>query len=184
MPKASHVILGTLFAGTIMGLSAQKAQAVDYPIDCAILLCMAGGWPGVGDCIPAKAEFIRRITPFPVEPPLQLWRCPMDAAPKNVNMTTVDKDTIKKLIDGIQVWHVKSYSKSRTRDDDCRTTINIELGSYDANGEFSWKRTNEYATPTWLITPAMRSSCSVSYRGVGLKWEDHMQQSGHQVVRY
>ena len=25
----------------------------------------------------ARAEFIRRITPWPIEPPLQIWRCPM-----------------------------------------------------------------------------------------------------------
>ena len=55
-----------------------------YPIDCAIFLCMAGGFPASAECNAAKAEVIRRITPFPIEPPLQLWRCPMGAsAPAN-----------------------------------------------------------------------------------------------------
>lgn len=54
-----------------------KAQT--YPIDCAILLCLSGGWPASAPCSRARAEFIRRITPWPVEPPLQIWRCPMAA---------------------------------------------------------------------------------------------------------
>lgn len=184
MPKSSHVILGTLFAGTLLGFSAQPAKAVDYPIDCAILLCMAGGWPGVGDCIPARAEFIRRITPFPVEPPLQLWRCPMNAVPKNVSMSQVDQQTIKKLIEGIKVWHVRRYSKQRTRDNQCRTYETVELGSYDANGDFAWRRVNSSIAPTWIITESMRNGCSANFRGVGLRWQDHEGQSGQQVVRY
>ncbi|VDC34022.1 hypothetical protein [Pseudogemmobacter humi] len=56
-------------------LTPQRAEA--YPIDCAILLCLAGGWPASAECSRARAEFVRRITPWPVEPPLQIWRCPM-----------------------------------------------------------------------------------------------------------
>lgn len=47
-----------------------------YQVDCAILLCLAGGWPASAPCAHARAVFIRRITPWPVEPPLQIWRCP------------------------------------------------------------------------------------------------------------
>ncbi len=56
------------------------ARAQSYPIDCAILLCLSGGWPASVPCTRARAEFIRRITPWPVEPPLQIWRCPMGAS--------------------------------------------------------------------------------------------------------
>lgn len=58
----------------------KDARAQAYPIDCAILLCLSGGWPASAPCARAKAEFIRRITPWPVEPPLQIWRCPMHAS--------------------------------------------------------------------------------------------------------
>ena len=67
------------------------ARAQTYLIDCAILLCLSGGWPASVPCARARAEFIRRITPWPVEPPLQIWRCPMGAsyetapAPNSVN---------------------------------------------------------------------------------------------------
>lgn len=58
--------------------NSSKAQT--YPIDCAILLCLSGGWPASVPCSRARAEFTRRITPWPVEPPLQIWRCPMGAS--------------------------------------------------------------------------------------------------------
>lgn len=66
--------------------AALPTRSDAYPIDCAILLCLAGGWPSAPECTAARAEFIRRITPWPVEPPLQIWRCPMGvnlAKPQN-----------------------------------------------------------------------------------------------------
>ena len=56
------------------------SPASAYQIDCAILLCLAGGFPPSVPCARARAEMIRRITPWPIEPPLQIWRCPMHAA--------------------------------------------------------------------------------------------------------
>lgn len=73
----------TLAAGLVALLSGggpAPAVAQTYPIDCAILLCLSGGWPASEPCARARAEFIRRITPWPVEPPLQIWRCPMGAS--------------------------------------------------------------------------------------------------------
>ena len=77
-------------ATTAVGIAAapERAHAQTYQIDCAILLCLSGGWPASVPCARARAEFIRRITPWPVEPPLQIWRCPMGAA------YTVDPETL------------------------------------------------------------------------------------------
>jgi hypothetical protein len=64
-----------------LGLStAVVSPAAAYPVDCAILLCLAGGWPASAECAHARAVFIRRITPWPIEPPLQIWNCPMRAS--------------------------------------------------------------------------------------------------------
>ena len=64
-----------------LGLStAAITPAAAYPVDCAILLCLAGGWPASAECAHARAVFIRRITPWPIEPPLQIWNCPMRAS--------------------------------------------------------------------------------------------------------
>ncbi|MDR7127230.1 hypothetical protein [Pseudotabrizicola sp. 4114] len=69
-------LLPALFLG--LGLStATTTPAAAYPVDCAILLCLAGGWPVSAECGHSHAVFIRRITPWPIEPPLQIWNCPM-----------------------------------------------------------------------------------------------------------
>jgi hypothetical protein len=72
-----------LFPALFLGLGLSTVTitpAVAYPVDCAILLCLAGGWPASAECAHARAVFIRRITPWPIEPPLQIWNCPMRAS--------------------------------------------------------------------------------------------------------
>ena len=69
----------TALAATAVSLSL-AAPAAAYPVDCAILLCLAGGWPASAECAHARTVFIARITPWPVEPPLQIWNCPMRAS--------------------------------------------------------------------------------------------------------
>lgn len=75
----------------------ERAQAQSYQIDCTILLCLSGGWPASVPCARARAEFIRRITPWPVEPPLQIWRCPMGAA-FDVDPSTLTADRIYEIL--------------------------------------------------------------------------------------
>ena len=65
---------------TLSGQVPLATPASAYQVDCAILLCLAGGWPASAPCAHARAVFIRRITPWPIEPPLQIWRCPMGAS--------------------------------------------------------------------------------------------------------
>ena len=65
---------------TFSVVPGHRAHAQTYQIDCAILLCLSGGWPASVPCANARAEFIRRVTPWPVEPPLQIWRCPIGAS--------------------------------------------------------------------------------------------------------
>ena len=62
---------GAAVAATAVSVSL-SAPAAAYPVDCAILLCLAGGWPASAECANARAVFIARITPWPVEPPLQI----------------------------------------------------------------------------------------------------------------
>ena len=79
-PALRTTVLTASLALTAAVSSPSSVQAQTYQIDCAILLCLAGGWPASVPCARARAEFIRRITPWPVEPPLQIWRCPMGAS--------------------------------------------------------------------------------------------------------
>ena len=76
----AQLAIATLVAAVCLPGATTKAAAQTHPIDCAILLCLSGGWPASVPCARARAEFIRRITPWPIEPPLQIWRCPMGAS--------------------------------------------------------------------------------------------------------
>jgi len=80
-----HIVRSAAAAAaiTLSGLLGTAAPAQAYPVDCAILLCLAGGWPASAPCAHARAVFIRRITPWPIEPPLQIWRCPMGVSFNN-----------------------------------------------------------------------------------------------------
>lgn len=77
--RTTALTVATLTA-VAFAMTPKRTEAQSYQIDCAILLCLSGGWPASVPCARARAEFIRRITPWPVEPPLQIWRCPMGAA--------------------------------------------------------------------------------------------------------
>ena len=78
MPRLSTFLTVGLVSLTATFTRPTPASA--YPVDCAILLCLAGGWPASAECAHARAVFIRRITPWPIEPPLQIWNCPMRAS--------------------------------------------------------------------------------------------------------
>lgn len=75
---AAAVLLISVTSGMV-----SPTVAIAYPVDCAILLCLSGGWPASAECSHARAVFIRRITPWPIEPPLQIWRCPLGVASRS-----------------------------------------------------------------------------------------------------
>lgn len=185
--------------------SPQPAKA--YPIDCAILLCLAGGWPNSSECASARAEFIRRITPWPVEPPLQIWRCPMASSSYSVPRMPpqpvagsiqaislqisegggADIDISGAAFEffrSIRVWDIRYYSHQRRgRDDDCSEQSNMWLGTYGLQGEFNWQRTNPEFAPGWAL-PSRACSSSNWRRGVGVEWEDYEGNHGYEWVDY
>lgn len=126
------------------------AAPVDaYPIDCAILLCMAGGFPASAECSAAKAEVIRRITPWPIEPPLQLWRCPMGSG---VGVPDGGSGTVPPEVaayrDAIELWllskHVSMGSGGRD------IYVNISRSGYGSSGHFVRLPASDDDVPAWL----------------------------------
>jgi hypothetical protein len=114
--------------------------AMAYPVDCAILLCLAGGWPASAECAHARAVFIRRITPWPIEPPLQIWNCPMRASFRG------EAKPIERLFD-------IAFAVSR-----CRSSRSRKRRSH-----FSLSRIGRMSTsPTRRLTSSARSACSRS----------------------
>ena len=183
-----------------------------YQIDCAILLCLAGGFPPSEPCARAKAEMIRRITPWPVEPPLQLWRCPMRAALpmseavewqvietvfKPVQPRKLDDEPgpglerlwrafgedVTDYVMAIKVYDL-TYNRRRSRDGDCIELGRLRIGSYDHDWAFSWRRAPHNASPDWFFSTTHKSCSSTWFRGIGMEWRDHVGKQGTEVVRY
>lgn len=148
--QASAAVIGLGFAlGT-------PTQAISYPIDCAILLCMAGGFPSDPICTAAKVEMIRRITPLPVEPPLQLWRCPMGIDPglaSEIGLSlALGPDGLtpeaRAYRDGIEIYHIVEY---RHRiDGEGHLVDNTLRGEYREDGQFQWVPASYRTGPAWL----------------------------------
>ncbi|MGH1466045.1 MAG: hypothetical protein ACRBBQ_11865 [Cognatishimia sp.] len=192
---------GLVLAAFIGMLSPQPAKA--YQVDCAILLCLAGGWPASAECAHARAVFIRRVTPWPIEPPLQIWRCPMSVSLNAPLQSTPDpvQVILAQVFEGggadidisgfefdfvrsIRVWDVRNYShQERGRDGECTEQFVMRLGSYGPQGEFGWRHTNPTIAPTWVI-PSRRCLPSNWRRGVGVEWEDHEGNHGYEWVAY
>lgn len=70
-------ILCLIVSTVILPISVKPSRA--YDMDCAIMLCMAGGFPPSAVCSAAYATMIRRITPWPVLPPFGI--CTFAAVP-------------------------------------------------------------------------------------------------------
>jgi len=181
-------------AGTVLALLSTVAPqaAKAYQVDCAILLCLAGGWPASAECAHARAVFIRRITPWPIEPPLQIWRCPMGVSERAPLQSTTPKIWEASNQSGQQLAQVilaqvveggADIDIERGRDDDCSESYNMRLGTYGTQGEFGWQRTTPAAAPKWVL-PSRRCASSNWRRGVGVKWEDHEGNHGYEWVGY
>lgn len=147
------MVLKRLLAGPILCLgivthAPQTAKA--YPIDCAILLCLAGGFPANPVCNAARAEMIRRITPWPVEPPLQLWNCPLHAGVSGGAATATIPAEIARYRDGIVIYDIRRYARWTTRDGE-QVIDSTFVGRYSATtGQFSWSRASFEHGPEWL----------------------------------
>ena len=137
-------LFAVMLGGAATVAAAPSANA--YPIDCAILLCLAGGFPASTECAAAKAEFIRRVTPWPIEPPLQIWRCPMGGGMPSGPNTGADIDVTGRAFDfirALKVYTIDYQAFSGTTNDGDRDVCHIArsrnmIGEYGSNGEFAW----------------------------------------------
>ena len=243
-------LLPLVMALALTGISLpSSSKAQTYPIDCAILLCLSGGWPASVTCSRARAEFIRRITPWPVEPPLQIWRCPMGASyeierqpsgtdqifdalfqtddirphqsfpARNRALNAMTELAVSRFggtsydlapadyalrlaqdradidisgpefnfVRSIRVFDVRFASQRVAGENDqCRRYALVYLGTYGAQGEFSWA----VSAPTALPEPHVGlegwgSDCPNIYnRSVFVDWRDYEGNYGFEQVNY
>ena len=199
VPTRSLAALGVALAASLPGTSSAQS----YQVDCAILLCLAGGWPASAPCAHARAVFIQRITPWPIEPPLQIWRCPMGVAfdgpaplspmERLYDITFKAEQAISVPDPTVPLVPVQaderadvdiSFSQRQNRDGDCIRSDNTRLGSYGTQGDYHWARSSVAQVPTASDLPRPGGCGSVSYRSVFVDWRDHAGNYGFEEVRY
>lgn len=188
-------LLRTLSAAALLA-AASPGPAAAYPVDCAILLCLAGGWPAHPVCQHARAVFVARATPFPVEPPLQIWRCPMGGAAAGAAVaagsasTGADIDISDPAFDpvrSIRVYHVRYRQRSSSEGQECSRSDGSRRGTYGPQGEFAWEDMSAGAVPSGPGRSSFSrpANCrNYSYRGVVVAWTDEEGERSYEEMRY
>lgn len=119
---------------------------------------------------------IRRVTPFPIEPPLQLWNCPLRASglPPLPSMGSDGlTDEIRGFRDGIEVYHVNYQGQRNSGGIDVRDST--QSAFYDANGDFRWLGISLGDTPSWVQDRVGYRGVDQSrtFRGIAMRTMDH-----------
>ena len=147
-------------AGLALGaaiLHSPPARA--YPIDCAIFLCLAGGFPPSAECTAAKATMIRRITPWPVTPPLQLWNCPLGLPAGFVPVPGSPEirlgpdgltDEVRGYRDAIEIYHIRTSPPMSSDDPPGSWRDHTQRGVYLEDGSHRWVSASLRHGPEWL----------------------------------
>lgn len=150
----------TVLAGLALGaaiLHSPPARA--YPIDCAILLCLAGGFPPSAECTAAKLTMIQRITPWPVSPPLQLWNCPFGLpagfipAPGSPEIRLGPDgltDEVRGYRDSIEIYHIRTSPPMDGEAPPESWRDHTQRGVYLEDGSHRWVSASLRHGPEWL----------------------------------
>lgn len=177
----TKVLRSALVAAAFATTAPAAAHAADYSVDCALLLCLPGGFPASEPCARAYTTMIRRITPWPIEPPLQPWRCDLSSGggiggaialgPDGLN------DETRQIRDSVEIYNVR-FSQRQSRDD-VHVQDRTVAGTYDEAGKFLWVKKDLVNAPDWLLgeTEVDRSRIgkqgTLWVRGVAMRWPDY-----------
>lgn len=186
--------------------------AAAYPVDCAILLCLAGGFPPSEPCLRAKVVMMQRIMSFPFQPPLQIWNCPLrvsvgasrqepvvseigmrgngDWAGNSGQLITPiagsDLDISGPefaFLRSLRVTRIQ-YRQQAGKESTCTRDARVAVGRYDNQAEFAWEvgRTSDIPKAS-AFRPA--SGCApYAYRSIMIDWQDVEGGYGFEEVRY
>ena len=170
-----------IFATFLFQFLGTSAQAQENPIDCEILICMAAAFPSASGCDEAFEEMIDRVTPWPIEAPLQIWNCPMSIPSQygtyEINLSSSEYAFARSF----RVFDV-FVRDSENSQDDCQTLEVIEVGTYDSDGDFSWDDATRADVPDGFGLKT--EGCDQYHRAVFIEWEDEEGTYRSQRINY
>lgn len=189
------MITRNVIAGVTLGLTACvpfPTSATAYPIDCAILLCLGGGFPASVECSAAKAEMIRRITPWPIEPPLQLWRCPMGSGSPSFPSGGVSDSVpaeAARYRNQIEVWQLSKHMTNGSGGRDLY--LIMSRYTYAPSGEFVRQPVGTKEVPVWLDEEVrhrtgapLTSEYGRGFRSIAIRFQDYTGTYSTEWVSY
>lgn len=187
IPLSTRAVLAATLVAVFSAFAPKPVVA--YSIDCALVLCLPGGFPASEPCNRAYAEMIRRITPWPIEPPLQLWNCPMSAGIGSISLAGASPgDTVRSYQQGIEVWQVskRSTNSSGGREAEAYAVRNY----YDAAGNYRSQIMSGRAVPEWIEeqvrvhTVTSLASDYGSFDAILMRYHDYEGTPFYEWVRY
>lgn len=165
-----------------------NTPAEAYPIDCAILLCLAGGFPASAECSAAHTEMIRRVTPWPIEPPLQLWRCPMNVGLPAGSAGGDVPDDVRHYREGIELWQVSKRSMNSSSGREVYRTISRH--HYDEGGRWVRGEASLLSMPSWVDQQIIEhngiglAGDFGSFNGILMRYHDYRDQPSYEWISY
>lgn len=131
--------------------SNMASQSGAYPIDCAILLCLGGGFPASAECQAAKAVMVQRVTSLPTQPPVQPWNCPIGLSGKVIegagtydgrDLPAPQPNPLSRLgLDYLRRLTVTQVDIDIGKDETgCSISSQSRIGRYTAEGDFLWQK--------------------------------------------
>jgi len=103
--------------------------------------------------------------------------------PPTTEVLPVYDSAVESYLTAIKVYDL-TYRRHRNQDGDCNVSSRLQIGSYDALGNFAWRRAEASASPDWVFNTSYSQCSEASFRGVGLEWRDYEGVQGTEVVRY
>jgi len=201
-------------AGSLAALAvlACAPPASAYPVDCAILLCLAGGFPPSEPCLRAKAVMMQRILSIPFQPPLQIWNCPLRAStarePESAPITEVSASRDMALhpgTDGIPQFIAGSgadisgpefaflrslrvirleYRQHGGKENSCSRESRVAIGRYHDEAAFGWSGGHTRDVPASSDFHPRSGCAPYGYRSIMIDWRDASGTYGFEEVRY
>lgn len=181
--------LGLMVAVSAGFVPPSRVAARSYPIDCAILLCMAGGFPPSAECTAAQIEVIRRVTPWPIEPPLQLWNCPMGGGGSRPALHLGSDGLtpeVRQYRDAVEVWELRKRSENSSGGRD--VYVSAAKNFYNSEGQFVRQVQND--VPGWVGAAVAEHTGTTftseygSFRAILLRMEDYTGTYSTEWVSY
>ncbi|WP_037317541.1 hypothetical protein [Ruegeria halocynthiae] len=177
----------TYLASAVLAISVsvggQSARA--YDMDCAIMLCMAGGFPSSAVCSAAYAEMIRRITPWPSLPPFGV--CTYAAVPVSqggpggteaLDISSPDYNWLRRT--RVLWWSGRSYTRKdeprqwdwsvescNHKNQNCRDVVRV------SGANRPWPRSFTSENRQRIPTPRSSGVWSYSSRAVMMEYSDY-----------